>query len=411
MSFNLTNLLLGRKKKTARATDMLELFSPYFSEKAAAETNATFNSICDAHARHVSKVQFEVTTKGEPSSNKAYIKRLLTLRPNPSMNAATFWETVTKDYFMQNNAFIYLDWDYTDVYRPLKGLYIIEPDGNSMETLVNENTKRVFVRFTLDNDTRVVPLDDICVISRNVKAADLFGQTSPAINQVLKVIQTNNEGIDQAIKSSAFIRFIVQSTTVLNDDVKKKRAAAFAETYLGKDSSGVVYVDAAQNIQQVNSNAKYVDNDLLNAYTKAIYEYLGGSDKITMATFNDEEWQSYFESVLEPLLCKICQELSYKILSEGELDHGNMITFNADGLHTASLKTRAQVATVVQKQPVYKPNVVNDLLGLPRTETGDEEFASLNYVKAKDQTAYQTGKEEDPVEPKEEEEDSANAED
>lgn len=391
MAENLTDLLIGKKadmnKKTGPTS--VELWSPYFTNEYRAELNSTYTAVCEAHARHASKVKFMPTYQGKEDKTRAYIKRILCVRPNPIMNAPTFWESVVRNYFFENNAFIFLDWDYTNYKQPLKAMWIIDPDANSMQTAVKG--EKVYVSFNLNGTQRAVSLDDLCVVSRNVKPAQLFGQKNPAINQILKVLQTNYEGIEQAIKTSQFIRFIVQTSTILNDKVKKERAQSFADTYLGKDSSGVVYLDGATSIQQVTTAPKWSNADELKTFKDDIYEYLGGSDKITKATFTDDEWTAYYESVIEPVLLKIASELTFKIYSKAELERGDEIAFDGDSLHTASLKTRVQVAQTIQKQPVYRPNDVNKLLGLEPIDSGDEEFASLNYVKAKDQTAYQTG--------------------
>ena len=46
------------------------------------------------------------------------------------------------------------------------------------------------------------------------------------------------------------------------------------------------------------------------------------------------------------------------------------------------------------KLPVYIPNVVAELLYLPKSESGDKEFSSLNYVQTDKQNTYQVGEEE-----------------
>ena len=410
MPENLTDLLIGKKadmnKKVGPTS--VDLWSPYFTNEYRAELNSTYTAVCEAHARHASKVKFFPTYQGKEDKNRLYLKRILGIRPNPIMNAPTFWESVVRNYFFENNAFIFLDWDYTNYKQPLKAIWLIDPDANSMQTAVKGD--KALVRFNLKGNKRAVGIEDLCVISRNVKPAQLFGQKNPAINQILKVLQTNYEGIEQAIKTSAFIRFIVQTSTILNDKVKKDRAQSFADTYLGKDSSGVVYLDGATSIQQVMTQPKWSNADELKTFKDDIYEYLGGSPKITMATFTDDDWTAYYESVLEPVLLKIATELTYKIYSKTELERGNEIAFDGDSLHTASLKTRVQVAQTIQKQPVYRPNDVNKLLGLDPIESGDEEFASLNYVKAKDQTAYQTGKDQPPDNEPEEDPENQNQE-
>ena len=41
------------------------------------------------------------------------------------------------------------------------------------------------------------------------------------------------------------------------------------------------------------------------------------------------------------------------------------------------------------KLPVYKPNVITNLLYLPDLENGDKEYATLNFVNADKQDDYQ----------------------
>jgi hypothetical protein len=52
---------------------------------------------------------------------------------------------------------------------------------------------------------------------------------------------------------------------------------------------------------------------------------------------------------------------------------------DANRLQSASLKTRATLASIIQKSPLHVPNEVNKLLYIPPVEGGDEPFMFLNY--------------------------------
>lgn len=65
-----------------------------------------------------------------------------------------------------------------------------------------------------------------------------------------------------------------------------------------------------------------------------------------------------------------------------------------DPLQTASMATRIKIATAMMSLPVVVPNNIARLLYQPIYEGGDEPQSSLNWVKAKDQSKYQTGDEE-----------------
>ena len=387
------NFLLGKNKvqKTEKPKlSSVDFFTPFFSGMANPRLNDTFMSCCQAHARHGAKFTPVVYLGDKPSENKKYITELLTLRPNPIMNAPTFWEKVTENYFEVNNVFLFLDFDWSDFRAPLKGIYPLDPDGNQLEVRRGDDNA-LYIRFSMDGQQYIAPLSQIGHIARNVNTGEFFGHNNKAIEQVLKVISTNYEGIEQAIKTSAFLRFIVQTTTPMHDDVLKKKAKDFADQYLGKDATGVAYVDAASSIIQVNSQAKYANAAEMDRFEDKIFSYLGTNKKILQASYNDDagEWTAYYESSLEPLVMKIEAELTYKLFSDTERAHGNKIKIDANKLQNASLKTRATIAAIIQKLPVYKPNTINELLFLPKTEHGEVEYSTLNYVKASEQSQYQ----------------------
>lgn len=385
------NAIFSKNKnlnKNKNNLSVLDLFSPYFSGESNPRLNDTFMSCCQAHARHGAKFTPTVYLNNEPSKNKKYITDLLSLRPNPLMNAPTFWGKVTENYFEVNNVFIYLDFDWTDFKAPLKGLYPLDTDYNRIEVRCNDSNE-LFMKFTMNNNQYVVPMSQIAHIARNVNAGELFGYNNKAIDQVLKVIQTNYEGVEQAIKTSAFLRFIIQVTTPMNDKVLKEKTEYFANQYLGKSATGIAYMDAASNVIQINSQAKYANAEDVKLFEEKIYKYLGISEKILTADFNEDGWSSYYESSIEPLVMKIEAELTYKIFSVAERSYGNRVVIDPNKLQTASLKTRAMIASIIQKLPVYVPNTINDLLFVPRTEHGADEYSTLNYVKASEQSAYQ----------------------
>lgn len=387
--------LFSRNKKQVvsnnpTSTSLLNIFSPSFSNMSSPEANILFNSICQTHAKHISKIQLTAFRGDEKPDRRNYLNRLLTLRPNPNMNGSIFWETAMIHYYQTNNVFIYLEWDYTLYRTPLKNLWLLDENA-AMQVIPGDTEEDTYVKFTLNKESVTTNIANIVHLSRNVNPSTFFGRKNKAIQQVLRVIQTNYEGIEQAVKSSSFIRFILQSTTPISEEKKKERAQYFADTYLGKDSSGVVYLDNASTIQQVTSNPKYADADLLGILRKDIYEYLGCNEKITTANYNEQEFQAYYQSTLEPFIIKLERELTYKIYSNYELYRDNQIKVKVDKLDTASLTTRIKIAQTYQKQPVFIPNVVNELLYLPESDKGDKEFSNLNYVQTKVQNEYQVG--------------------
>ena len=387
---NIISAFKGNKDlKQGTVTSFQDLFMPVFSQTYDTSLNDVYVSCANAHARHASKFTpfvYRHDTRSEDNTKK-YLNRLLSLRPNPLMSAAQFWERVANLYYMESNVFIYLQWDYFNYNEPLKALWILDIEENAIEIKVDENGD-MYLSFDLNGKPHYTSMDNIVHIARNA-GPNILGEKNLAIKKVLDIIATNYEGIEQAIKSSAFIRFIVQSTTLLNKDVRESRAKDFAEAYLGKNSNGVVYLDSAADIKQVVPNNKYANEGEMKLFENKIYNYMGISEDILKAKFKEDDWNAYYDSSIEPLANKISQELTYKIFTQKEIAFGNRIMVIFDKLDTASLKTKIAVAQVIQKLPTYRPNDVNRLLGMPVTEHGEKEYSTLNYTESDKQNEYQ----------------------
>jgi hypothetical protein len=225
-----TNLFGNKKDEKVKVTQskLVNLFTPYFSSTVDPKANETFMAGVDTHALHLSKIKPTVYFKGK--KDKEYMNKILTLKPNPVMEAGAFWEKVARLYWTELNVFIYIDWDLFNQNEPLKSLWII--DTENVETSIDKSTGEFYLRFYIQGKVITTGLDNIIHVARNVGNTEIFGEKNNAINTVLRVINTNNDGIENAIKTSAFLRFVINSTTSLTDKQREKKAQNFADSYL-----------------------------------------------------------------------------------------------------------------------------------------------------------------------------------
>lgn len=383
------NKVMGNNKDLHTTKNLINLFSPYFSGVYDPEINSTYVAAVNTHATHISKAKPIVYLNDSIASSKKYLNHILQLKPNSLMTAPTMWKTLGYSYFMNNMAIAWIEWDYSDFKEPVKAIWPLDFDKNSLDCRV-DSTGKLYIEFSLDGKRKIAESDDLIILTREVDPTSIpFGKRSKAIDTVLKVLQTSYEGVEQAIRTSAFIRFLVTSTTPLSDKQKEERAKYFAETYLGKDSSGVVYVDQASQVTKVDSQARYANAAEMKEFKNDIYCYLNSNEKIVKAEFDESQWQSYYETSLEPFFIALEAELTSKLFSQEEINRGNKVLIEANRLHSATLATRRSIAEAYMKLPVYLPNVVCDLLFLPKLKNGDKEYATLNYVQADKQNEYQ----------------------
>lgn len=411
---NLFNSLFGRKKAKPSGNKLtnLNIFSPSFNSEAKAELNSTFVSAVNAHARHLSKIQPKCYLKDGPADSRKYMDRILSLSPNPVQNGAQFWKAIAKSYYYNNLVMIYPIWDYSIYKEPLRELWPIDTVDNNVQIATTPEGK-VAVRFFINGKEYYDLVENLIILQRETDVSQIFTGRSKAIDATLKVLQTSYEGLDQAVRMSQYIRFIIMSSTNLSDTVIEERQKKASERiYNNKD--GITYLSGGDELKEVTSNGKWPLSPELANFKNDIHEYLGITPEIVKGKFSEDEWQAYQESSIEPFCIELEQELTRKLFSAQEIERGNSIRVDMDPLQTASMATRIKIATAMMSLPVVVPNNIARLLYQPTYEGGDEPQSSLNWVKAKDQSKYQTGDEEsaDTEEEKptaEEQEDGKNA--
>lgn len=386
---NLFNRLFGKKSKEATSQSKIQalnLFSPNFSSEAKAELNANFVAAVNAHGMFLSKITPKVYREDEPAANENRVNQIIGLRPNPLMNAAQFYKAIGKAYFQDNLVLIWPEFeiDKQQGKRQLKALWPLDIDTVELATT---NDGRIVIQFTVQGKKYFEFTENIIVLRRDADFKNLFAGQSQALKNTLKVIQTSYEGLEQAIKMSQYIRFIVQSATLLSDDAIKERQKDFADRLLGHD--GLLYVSGTENIKEVNSNGKWPLAAELENVKNDIYEYLGTTPNIVKGDYTEAQWQSYYERSIEPFTVELGQELTLKLFTIDEINRGKNIRIITSSLHTASLATRVRVVEAYEKLPMVVPNVVCKILELPEQEGGDKPQASLAWVQSDKQNEYQ----------------------
>jgi hypothetical protein len=119
----------------------------------------------------------------------------------------------------------------------------------------------------------------------------------------------------------------------------------------------------------------------VNAITEQICAYLGISPKIVNGTFSEDEFQSFYESVIEPFALQMSLEFSRKC--------GTEVIFTSERLEFSSARTRISLLRELLPFGVISINEARSLLALPEIEDGDRRLQSLNYVAADKADIYQ----------------------
>lgn len=339
-------------------------------------------------AEHSSKANVKVirqTEKGKVEGDKR-LQRMIQYQPNQFMNGKDFIYKIRTLLEIHNVCFIYIMRD--DIGRCI-GLYPMPAATYEAVDYMGQ----LYIKFMFANgNTMTHAWADLAVLRKDYNTSDIFGDANDAILTSLDLLNTTNQGMANAIKSTANLRGILKSTkAMLKPEEAKKQKDKFVEDYLSMaNGSGIASLDSTQEFKEINiqphiANYKNVEELRLN-----IYRYFGVNEDIVMSKCTAEQWEIFYESRLEPFLIALGLELTNKIFTEREKGFCNEVIFEANRLQYASTSTKMNMVQLLDRG-VLSINEYREILNLSPVDGGDVRLVSLNYVQADKQNKYQLG--------------------
>lgn len=376
--------------KTERAEVMSgnpAIFTPF---SGGAYESDIYRAAVDSIARNAAKLKGThiVTLEQERANGDNRINRILQVRPNPYMSAFDMVYKLVTHYYLFNNAFAYLQ---KDDRGQLVAIWPLRPQN--ME-FVTDPTGQLFCKFLFaGGQTVIFPFSEVFIARRHFNSNDLLGDTNTAILNTLNLAHTQGEGLMNAIKANATIRGILKYNQVLSPEKLKVEKEAFINDYLSvANSGGIAAVDSKAEYIPLKLEPYSIDDKQLQSVKNKIYEYLGISEKIVNSTYTEDEWASFYESVIEPIAIQFSLELTDKIFTQREQAFGNSIIFEANRLQFASTETKTNIIKELLPLGLFTVNQALDILNLPPVEDGDKRLQTLNVVNAAIADRYQLPK-------------------
>lgn len=378
---SLFEMIFGRQPRREQGIQtqlkMLNGYAPVFTSFSGdAYDSDVVRSAVDAIARNAGKLKPKHIRRvnGQIQETGSDIERLLSLRPNPYMDAYTFLYKVVTQLLLQNNAFVFVDIDR--ISKRIRGFYPV----NAATTEFLEYEGGVYVKFHFMGGQRVVlPYEDLIHLRRFFYKNDLYGEPSDqALFPTLQLIRTTDEGIANAVKSSAFLRGIMKFTSMLKPEDIKRQRDLFVQDYLDiTNNGGVAATDAKADYIPLNNEPKMIDAKQMESIKSKVYDYFGVNEKIIRSNYTEDEWNAFYESTIEPLAIQLSLEFTSKLFTGNEKSRGNEIIFEANRLQYASLTTKLNLREMVDRGAMT-PNEWRAAMNLAPIEGGDVPIRRLD---------------------------------
>lgn len=391
---SLFSMIFGNKKQNQIYDNILKLLSGY---------NATYTNISDniedniiakqcihAIATHCAKMlPRHYKQDGELKSQiKGDINYILTKKPNPYMTLYSFLYKTVSLWLSQNNEYIYIDIDDRGY---LKGLYPLNPLFCTLVEYDNE----VWLKFQfLNGNTYYSKYDRIIHLRDFFTEHDFYGDTNDTLMSAIETQTVADDGIKNAIKISTSLRGIIKAT---NSMLKEKDIKDMRDTFvkdLLESEQGIAGLDAKQDFKEINLNPVLLSKEQLEMVNGNIYGYFMISENIVKSKYTADEWNAFYESVLEPRAIQLGQAFTNAIFSEKAIKEGHCIEFSVNRIKYAKTETKIDLIKEAGALGLLMVDEGREILDLPALggEEGKKRLQTLNVINSNLADKYQGGK-------------------
>lgn len=334
-------------------------------------------------AKHIRETVDKNGQKDIKVNPEPYI-RILLAEPNPMMTGAAFRQRMAWQYMLKNNAFAYI---VRDTNGFAIGIYLLE--WTSVEALLDDQ-RRLYLRFNLKTGKQaVISYEDVIHVARDVGDNELFGSPNQkALETLMEVAGASDRSIIQAVKNGGAIKWLLKYTRGMRPEELKTRAKEFAKSFLDTENSedgsiGVAATGADAEAKQVEPH-DYVPNAMIMGnINKRLMAYFGTNEKIINSSYTEDEWNAYFENVIEPFAQAMAEEFTRKIFSRQERARGNRIAMDSTSLQYASMSSKLNLVQMVDRGALT-PNEWRQILNLPPIEGGEKPIRRLDTQPVKE---------------------------
>ena len=306
--------------------------------------------------------------------------------PNPLMTTTDFIEKIIWQLFFNYNSFVFPVWQD----NKLIALYPIQPVNVDF---IQDKSGNLFVKLTFANEYEsIIRYEDIIHIRYNYSVSEFMGGNEngqpdhKALLESLELNKTLLDGVAKGLKSSFAINGVIKYNSFI-DNGKTDEAIKDLTERLNKNENGFLPLDMKGEFIPFNRQIQLVDEATLKFIDEKILRHYGVSIPILTGDYTKEQYESFFQKTIEPLIVTLNQAFTKSIFSKREsFGFGHKIIFYHDKLDFMSMTEKIQWLTLASNVGAITINEMRSIIGYAPyddEELGNTPVMSKNFGDAK----------------------------
>lgn len=316
----------------------LTAYRPHFTTwRGAIYESDLVRAAIDARARHISKLKVELRGSAKPA-----LQAKLKQGPNEWQTWSQFLYRVSTILDCTTTAVIV---PVYDEYMQVTGYYPVLPTRCEVIDFEGEP----WLRYKFAHGQRAAtPMRDCAVLTKFQYASDFFGDGNHALDETMKLVHIQNEGIEEAVKNSATYRFMAQANNfTMADDLAKERKRFSRENLTAdaeSDNGLLLFPNTYTNIKQIESRPYTVDAAQMEVIKTNVADYFGVNERVMQNLAGGDELDAFFNGAVEPFAIQFSECMTKAIYTPRERAQGSELIANANRLQYMSTAAKVQMA-------------------------------------------------------------------
>ncbi len=392
---SLFKLFFGKEKQTTEVTQtQLQMLNSY-NAKFTTFGEGTYDSkvareCIDRIATHCAKLIPKHIQNSVSNNIKGDINYMLSFQPNPLMSTFDFIYKIISNLYTDSNAFVYISRDETGFINGFYPIIALSYD------LLQDKAGNIYLQFRFVNgQTYYLPYVELIHLRLFFNKHDIYGTDNRILKTDLETAHTASEGIKNSIKTTNNLKGIIKFTNAMlkEKDIKANKDT-FVKDFLNlENESGIAALDGKAEFQEVNLKPITLDKAQLEQVNNNIFDYFGISPKIVNNSFTPDEWNAFFEGVIEPRAMQMSYEFTNKIFNSKAKKDGHRIVFTANRIQTAKIENKITLLKEAGALGLLTKDEAREIIDLHPLggEEGAKIIQSLNNIDSSIANQYQGG--------------------
>lgn len=393
---SLFSTIFGNKKQTEITKTQLQMLNSYNAQFTTLSNNTYDSKVArqciDRIATHCAKLIPKHIKDSVSNNIKGDINFLLQNQPNPITTKFDFIYRIISMLYTDCNAFVYIAKDKTGFITGFYPVLALNYD------LLQDTSGRIYLKFKFINGQEyTLPYLELIHLRLFYNSHDIFGTNNKVLKTDIDTAHTASEGIKNAIKTSNNLKGILKYTnSMLKEKDIKASKDAFVRDFLNlENESGIAAVDSKAEFEAVNLKPITLDKNQLEQVNYNIFDYFGISEKIVRNSFNSDEWNAFYEGIIEARAIQLSDAFTNKIFNQKSIREGHKIVFTANRLQYATLANKISLLKEAGALGLLTKDEAREIIDLHPLggEEGSKIIQSLNNIDSSIANKYQGGEE------------------